>query len=218
MTTITVSTQFGAGGHLLAEAVSKRLGFVYVNDEMVEYVAQKANVTKNWVNSIEKDRGDWLLNFISKLIVPSFIERAMDNRIRIIDESIYISHLKDIMYEIASEGNTVIIGRGSQYILHNHPDAYHVLLVSDLKHRIQLLQKNYNLSRDQAIKAIKKGTKQLKQFYEKLGKIDYNETSLYDLVISTNRIGVDIAEDMICTMVEDLDTSNLGIPLLLKKG
>jgi hypothetical protein len=46
MTTITVSTQFGAGGHLVAEAVSKRLGFAYVNEEMVEFVANKANVSR----------------------------------------------------------------------------------------------------------------------------------------------------------------------------
>jgi cytidylate kinase len=205
MTTITVSTQFGAGGHLVAEAVSKRLDFAYVNEAMVEFVANKANVSKDWVKSIEKDRGDWLLNFISKLIVPSFIEKVTEKRFGVIDESIYIRHLQEIMYELAREGNCIIIGRGSQYILHKRKNVYHVLLISDLEHRIELIEKYYNLSYDESKKAIEKGTKLRKQFYEKLGKYDYNDANLYDLVINTSRISVDIATDMICTMIEDLD-------------
>ena len=57
MSVITIARQFGAGGKTLGELVAKRLGYMLVDEEIVEMVAQEANVSTDWVDSIAREAG-----------------------------------------------------------------------------------------------------------------------------------------------------------------
>ncbi len=202
-TVITVARQFGAGGHTLGEVVAERLGYSLIDEEMVNAVAEKANVSPEWVQSIEKDRGDWLLDFISKLVTPSFMDKIQDDDSRgHINEKIYIEHLSEIMHEIAHEGNAVIVGRGGQYILGDQPHSYHVLLISDFEHRMEFLKGHYNMSDREAELTIYRADKRRFNFYKKLGKKDFDNAMLYHLVLNVSKISLEKAEDIVCRMVE----------------
>ena len=46
----------------------------------------------------------------------------------------------------ADEGDVVVLGRGSQYILDDHPDAFHVLMIDEFDNRVCFMQKNIFMS------------------------------------------------------------------------
>ena len=50
--------------------------------------------------------------------------------------------------------NVVIIGRGSQYILRDRKDTYHILLVANREQRVKFMEKNYNLTPREAVRVI----------------------------------------------------------------
>ncbi|MBW1988464.1 MAG: cytidylate kinase-like family protein [Deltaproteobacteria bacterium] len=200
MPVITIARPFGAGGHTVGRLVAERLGYTLVKEEMVNAVAEKARVSPDWVRSIEKERGNALMNFISGLVSSDFVERLLEDRHGYIDEKIYVDTLSQVMEEIAREGNAVIIGRGGQYLLHDHPNAFHVLLTADDESRVKFLSRHYNLSEAQAKKAVSRGDKRRTNFYKKLKHKDYDDPSLYHMVLNTARVDIDRAVDLICLL------------------
>ena len=170
MAVVTISRQFGAGGHTLGKMVADKLGYSFVDEEIIQLVAKKARVSTNWVESVEKEAGGRLLKFITGLVPRSFIDLVLDDSRGYIDEEIYVDILQEIISRIADEGNAVIIGRGSQYVLRNREDAFHVLLVAQKEDRGHFMETHYDLSPKEAATVVSRQDKRRTNLYRKLGK------------------------------------------------
>ncbi|MCF8068786.1 MAG: cytidylate kinase-like family protein [Desulfobacterales bacterium] len=202
MAVITISRQFGAGGRTLGGMVSKRLAYSLVEDDIIQMIATKANVSPSWVESIEKEAGGLLLKFISGIVSKSFIDKILDDERGYIDEEIYVDTLHKVISQIADEGNAVILGRGGQYVLRKHLDAFHVLLVADMDDRIKFMEQHYKLSREQAILSINKQEKKRVNLYKKFGKDNYESPELYHIVINTSRVTLEDSAMLVENLVK----------------
>ena len=203
MSVITISRQFGAGGKTLGEMISTKLGYTFVDDEIIQMVAKKAKVSKNWVEDIEKEAGGKLLKFMSGLVRKSFVERILDDQRGYIDEEIYVDLLHKIISQIAEEGSAVILGRGGQYILREHPDVFHVLLIADNADRIHFMETHYDLSPSQALQSVNREDKRRVNLYRKFGKENYDQPDLYHLVLNMSKLELETACDLVCELVSD---------------
>jgi cytidylate kinase len=201
MAVITISRQFGAGGITLGKMVAKRLSYAFVDTEIIKMVAEMANVSTDFVKTVEKEAGGKISKVISRLVSSSLMERVLKDERGYIDEEIYLDYLVLIIAQMADEGNVVILGRGSQYILSDHPDAYHFLLIDEFPNRVKFMQERYALSQSRAEQVVKSEDKRRLNLYRKLHKTDYDRPSLYHLVLNMNRISLDQAQEMICGLV-----------------
>ena len=145
MAVITISRQFGAGGLTLGKMVAEKFGYTFADTEIIKMVAEMANVSTNFVETIEKEAGGKFSKFISKTVSKPLVGRILKDERGYIDEEIYLDYLVLIIAQMADDGDVVILGRGSQYILNDHPDAYHILLINAFEDRVKLLQDNYDL-------------------------------------------------------------------------
>jgi cytidylate kinase len=118
-----------------------------------------------------------------------------------IDEEIYLDYLVLIIAQLADDGDVVILGRGSQYILNDHPDAYHILLIDKTENRVQFMQKHYDLSRSRAVQVVKNEDKRRINLYRKLQKTDYDDPNLYHLVLNMSKVSLEKASELICNLV-----------------
>lgn len=193
MAVLTISRQFGAGGRTLGRLAAEKLGYDFVDEEIIQMVAKKARVSTNWVESIEKEAGGRLLKYMSRIVPRSFIDMVLDDQRGYIDEEIYVDLLHQIINRLADEGNVVIIGRGSQYILRDRDDAYHVLLVADKFDRIRFMETHYELSPKEAKLVVNRQVKRRVNLYRKFGKEDYDQPYLYHLVINTSKQDIEKA-------------------------
>ena len=201
MAIITISRQFGAGGRTLGNRVAERLGYAFVDEEIIQMVAKRAKVSPNWVESIEKEAGGRLLKYITKMIPKSFIDLILDDQRGYIDEEIYVDLLHQIINRLADEGNTVIIGRGSQYILRDRENVYHILLVAQKEDRIKFMEDHYDLSPKEAALVVSRQDKRRTNLYRKFGKEDYDQPHLYDLVINCSKQDLKKVTDLVCKLV-----------------
>jgi len=200
MSVITISRQFGAGGKTLGEMVSQKLGYTFVDDEIIQMIAKRAKVSTNWVESIEKEVGGKLLKFMTGLVKKSFIDRVLDNERGYIDEEIYVDLLHKIITQIALEGNVVILGRGGQYILRDMKDVHHVLLIADIADRIRFMETHYNLSTAQALQSVNREDKRRINLYRKFGKENYDHPELYHLVLNMSKLDLEKACELVCEL------------------
>ena len=197
MAVITISRQFGAGGLTLGKMVAKKFGYTFADTEIIKMVAKMANVSTNFVETIEKEAGGKFSKFISKTVSKPLVGRILRDERGYIDEEIYLDYLVLIIAQMGDDGNAVILGRGSQYILNDHPDAYHILLIDGFENRVRFMQKNYDLSQGRATQVVKNEDKRRMNLYRKLSKSDYDNPDLYHLVLNMGRINHDKALELI---------------------
>jgi cytidylate kinase len=202
MTVITISRQFGAGGVTLGREVAQRLGISFFDNELIQMVAEQAKVTTTTVEHIEREAGGKLLKFISSLVSKSLIERVLDDKRGYIDEKIYVDLLHRIIEKIASAGDAVILGRGSQYILRDHPGTVHVLLVAEKHTRFAFMEEHYEMTPPQAVRIVGLEDKRRANLYSKFGREDYDQPALYHLVLNMTRMPIDRACDMVCALAQ----------------
>ena len=201
MAVITISRQFGSGGITVGEMVSEKLGYSFYDSQIIQLIAKKAKVSTNWVETLEQEAGGAFQKFITQLVPKGLVDRILGDTHGYIDEEIYVDLLYLIIKKIADEGNAVILGRGGQYILKDHPDTHHVLLVADKLDRISFIEEKYDLIPKQAAQVVSNDDKRRVNLYRKFGKEDYDSHVHYQVVINTSKVSIEKAADIIYKMV-----------------
>ncbi|WP_419656501.1 hypothetical protein Dvar_55940 [Desulfosarcina variabilis str. Montpellier] len=207
MAVITISRQFGAGGITLGKMVADELGYTFADNDIVQRVAKEANVSTNWVESFEKEAGSKLSRFISSMVSKRWVDRVLGDERGYLDEQIYLDYLVLIIAQLADEGNVVILGRGSQYILNDHPDAVHVLLMNQLENRIKFMMDRYGMDHKKAERTVKNEDRRRTSLYKRLGKTDYEDPRLYNLVLNMSQMTLETARDMVCDLAKQKEAS-----------
>ncbi|MFO8084093.1 MAG: cytidylate kinase-like family protein [Desulfobacterales bacterium] len=210
MAVITISRQFGAGGKTLGQMVADKLGYIFADSEIVSKIAQAANVSETWVENVEKEAGGKLSRVISRMVSKGLVDKVLKDERGYIDEEIYLDYLVVMIAQIAEEGNAVILGRGSQYILRDHPDAVHVLLVNEFENRVKFMMENYDLTYNKAAQTIRSEDKRRANLYRKIGKTDYDRPDLYHLVLNMAQMDMETAENMVIKLVETKEKKKIA--------
>ena len=181
--------------------VAEKFGYTFADTEIIKMVAEMANVSTHFVETVEKEAGGKFQKLMSTLAPKSLVDRILDSDRGYLDEEIYTDMLRHIITKIADAGDAVILGRGGQYILEGRPDTYHILLVADLDYRVKYVEEHFNLIPKQAMLAVAMEDKRRVNLYRKFGIVDYNQTDHYHVVFNMAQIDTEKACDMLCTLL-----------------
>ncbi|RJP89603.1 MAG: cytidylate kinase-like family protein [Desulfobacteraceae bacterium] len=201
MAVITISRQFGAGGRTLGNMVAQKMNYQFLDDQIIQEIAQHTKVTRDTVISMEKDAGGAISRMISSLLSRDYMDRLTGEGKGYLDEDVYVQALYEVMAKLASEGDVVLIGRGGQYILENHEGAFHVLLVANFEDRVKFMQKHYKLTESRAKSIVASAEKKRANLYRKFGREDYNDPIHYHLVLNMSRISLERGVGLVCSLV-----------------
>ena len=203
MSVITISRQFGTGGLTIGKNLAEKLSYTLIDEEIIKLISQKAKVSKDWVQALEKEAGGKLHHFVNRLVPKSLVDRILDDQRGYIDEEIYINLLDQIIRQIAEKDNCIIVGRGGQYILKDRPDTFHILLFADREDRIRFVESQYHLKPSQALQVINAEDKRRNNLYRNFDKSDYDHPMHYHITLNMSKISLDTAADIIIRCMAD---------------
>jgi CMP/dCMP kinase len=179
MAAITISRQLGSEGEAVAQAVAQRLGYRVLSQELINQAAQRAGTPK------------LALAFFDVLGLLDLQPTAEEVQA-------YQQALQQLMAEWAAEGQVIIVGRAGCLWLKAHPDVLHVRIVAPLPQRIERVAQQRAVSW-QAAQAQVEATDRARQTYvQHHHQVDWNDPTLYDLVLNLGRITVEHAAALIC--------------------
>lgn len=202
MAVITISRQFGSGGKALGKMLAEELGYVFADSDIVSRIARAANVSETWVETVEKEAGGKLSRVITRMVSKGLVDKVLKDERGYIDEEIYLDYLVVLVAQIAEEGNVVIMGRGSQYILRGHPDAIHILLVNEFENRVKFVIEQQDVSYNKAAQLVRSEDKRRASLYKRIGKSDYDRPDIYDLVLNMAELDLETAKNMVLNLVK----------------
>ena len=205
MTVVTIRGQLGSGAPEIGKLIARKINADYVDREIIAKVAEQLNQTHNSVEEKEMPAGTFLgrLEEILNHYPPVLSSNNPGTSIFLspleipIDDPSYFSGLQSVIKELANEPHIVICGRGSQFILKDHPYAFHVLTVSPLDMRIKHVIEEYQLSEDEAKKKIISHDSSRHEFIKRYFKAELEDPVNYDLVVNTAHLNFQAAASII---------------------
>jgi cytidylate kinase len=190
---ITISRQFGAGGRTLGEKLCERFGFHLVDELVIDELARKAKVKGDWLTAMEKEASSTLLGLLSSIVSSGHFLKTPAAPGEDFERKKYKDFLRRIMTAMANEGGYVLLGRGSQFVLREHPKVFRILLVAEYEDRVKFMVQRYGLSEQEAKKIIKEKENQRAAVATKIFGADIDDAKLYHIVLNTSLIPLDRA-------------------------
>lgn len=181
MAIIAISRGTFTGGQELAEHLAAQLGYKSLSREvMLDAAASFGVPVEKFIEAMEKP--------------PTFWERLTGER------SDYLNYLRAALSERARAGNLVYHGYAGHLLLPGVSHVIRVRAIADLETRIQTAMARNNVDRKEAIARVKKIDKERSDWMRFLFNVDWQEPSLYDIVLNLTRLGIPAASDLVARM------------------
>jgi len=174
---ITFSRKMGTNGSEIARRAAEQLGYSFYDTEAIENAAQEMGFLED---------------------VRKIDEKAPSRFLRVISQKpeVYLDRLHSVIYELASRGNAVFLGRGSHMLLRSFRCALNIRVIASLEIRIENLVKREWL-REVAIRTIEKTDHERGAFIKFAFRVDWDNPELYDLVLNMDNLTIDLAVDSV---------------------
>ena len=171
---ITINRKFGAAGGKIGRKVADRLGFEYVDHDLVERAAVKANLT---------------------------LAQSLFGVYRTTMEDRFMEAQKKVIEQFGNKGHCVIVGRNADAILREFDDTLHVFIYGAESWRLEYIRNLYpdlpynelkNLLHD-----VDKGRIKYCSYYTQR---EFGLAENYDLCLCSSSLGIEKCVDIICNI------------------
>lgn len=192
---ITISREFGSGGHSIGKQVAKKLGVPFLDGEIVNQTAIESGYCKELIEEQGETATSANRWFDISAASTMYFQSPQDE--------IFLAQRKVIL-EAAKKGPCVIVGRCSDYILRRADiPCINVLIHSDMENRkVRILERYGDIKDVDVEKRIKKKDKQRRTYYRYYTDQHWGDYSNYDLALDSGTLGEDVCVDMICELAE----------------
>ena len=200
---ITVEREYGSGGAAIAERLANRLGWQLWDRDLTAEIAREAKVTREAVHRCD-ERVDPLLSRLFSVYARGSYERTLPvSEARHFNADAMVAMLHKVIEQVAAKGNSVIVGRGSPYILRNRPDVFHVFIYAPDDEKIRRL-KSIGQSEKEARQLIQDVDHERSSFIRHYFHKDWPYRPLYNLMLNS-KFGDEYALDKILREIDALE-------------
>lgn len=198
MRAITISREYGSGGGEIAARLASHLGWRLLDHEIVERVASEMGTSIEEAEARDERTEGFLARAFAGLqfLEPAFM--ADDASIALLtNEETYRETVSEIVKAAASQGQVVIVGRGSQLLLAQQRDVLHVRIVAPFEKRVTYVMQRERVNQASAESRIKMKDHDRIRHLEAGYHQKPFDAHLYDIVLNTSFLSLDNAVTII---------------------
>lgn len=181
---ITISREYGSGGHYVGELLAKRMGLNFYDKNLINLISKKSGLSKEYV----EENSQKLASF-----------KYIDNN----DDRIFIAEEK-VIKDLAKKESCVIVGRCADYILKDNKDTIKVFLYSSSQDKVKRAVKYYNLEEDKALKEINKINSERAKHYKYYTNRDWYDFANYDIALNVDYLGVEKTTELLEQVIREV--------------
>jgi cytidylate kinase len=207
MAIVAISHEMGAGGPEIGNQLAERLGYRYVDQELISEAARRYGLLEEKLSHLDETK-------------PSLFERFDAETRR------YITVIQTVLYEFAEADNVVLMGRGGQWLLRGIPHVLRVRVMAPFDFRVKRLVKkmaaqvgegtNPRSLADMVRRDDMGKTGRMRYLYE----VDVRDPALYDVVINTEKLTTEAALDLLSGLLRrpEVATTEAGRQILADRA
>ena len=187
-TIITISREFGSGGHFIGEEVAKRMNIPYYDKDIIFQIAEKTGYSESFI----QEQSEYAPS--KNLFAYAFVGR--DRTGSSLSDQVYVAQTQ-VIRDLAQKGSCVIIGRCADYILKDRDDVLNVFIHGDMPEKTQRIMGLYNVGEKEAVKMMADTDKRRMTNYNFYTDQKWGKASNYTLCLNSSQLGYDRCEKII---------------------
>lgn len=217
MSVITISRQFGSGGDEIAALICKQTGFKLFDKHLLAVAAFESGLADQEIVDYCEDNFK-VKNFFERLFSPSRpvaqarIWKEDVHGVRVVEEMPLnedhaLACVQKAVQRAYQLGDFVIVGRGGQALLKDHPEVLHVRVIAPNEDRLLRVRNSPVMAGHTYSDAAEErratqvllenrdaaSARYLKRFYG----VDWADPGLYHLLINTGKLPLEAAARLI---------------------
>ncbi len=202
MPVVTIRGKLGSGAPEIGREVAGQLQIDYIDREIIGQVAARLHLQEQDILAKEMPpcslrgriaealaRGYSVGDGIQGVYLP-FWQMPLD-------DGSYLDAMTSFIKELARDHSAVIYGRGSQFILRDHPKALHVSVVAPFKVRLKRVIDSMELNEERAKQEMTRFDNSAREFMKRFFGVEMEDPTHYDLVINTEHFNFETATKLI---------------------
>jgi len=143
---------------------------------------------------------------IEMLPAETYIELAGDpsSAAQKVNDKAFLEATTSVIKDLATSGNVVIIGRGSNIILADTPGVIHVGLVAPLDVRADTVMRREHFTREEATAYVEELEQARITFFRKFFKVNANDPAMYHMVLNMGLLQQKTAAEVVAHAAGDI--------------
>lgn len=191
---ITIARGYGSGGREIGKLVANKLGINYYDKDIITLTTEQSGNTEHYVeNNEQKIANSAFYNFYSQFYYEGAESTKCDKLFNV---------EKNVMIDLVSNGDCVILGRLGNYIFKDYKNTLHIFIDSNIENKIARVMKRDNLSLNDAKAKIKRVETERKNHCKHFSNAEWGATSTYDLTFNSSKYSVDEIANIIVSLVK----------------
>jgi cytidylate kinase len=198
---ICISHTTGAGGESVARAAAERLGYRFVDEEIVVEAAEREDIDPEVVADVERRR-TFLESWTEALDTGTDISTAATAAGGVVwvpaswqpeTRRDYPPFLRDLIRQVildtADKGDVVIASHAASYALAGRNGVLRVLVTASPETRAARIREARDLGEKDAAKALKDADAGREDYLRRFYDVEREQPTDYDLVVNTDVLG-----------------------------
>ena len=185
---ITISREFGSGGHFIGQEIAKKLGIAYYDKDIVAQIAEKSGLSPDYISEHAElsPRKGWF----------AYAFTGRNSAGKSVGDIVYEEQRK-IILEIAEKEPCVIIGRNADFILKDRDDVLNVFIHGDMPEKKERISRLYQVSEEKAVKMMEDVDKRRMTNYNFYTDQKWGKAENYTLTLNSSKLGYERCENII---------------------
>jgi cytidylate kinase len=206
---VTIEREYGSGGGEIAQLLAKRLGWKLWDQLLTEEIARLANCPKAVVE-VREERTDPLYYRLFKSFLRGSYEGSLNaHKLGVVDSESILRITERVVQKAASEGNCVIVGRGSQQFLKDRQDTLRLFLYAPREDKVRrLLARGKSASEAQQL--VDTVDRERIDFIQKYFGVEWPARAVYHGMMNTT-VGDEKVVRIILDYMATLDTAAVSV-------
>ena len=198
---ITISRQFGTGGHEIGAEIARRLGVKLLDKQILNEVAKRAPRMEEAMEKIEARNPLWrddFTNFYRNYMAKAEYDGAEQDQT---SHELFDAQCQ-IIRQIASKESCVIVGRCGFYIFKDHPNALKIFIHSTEECRKRRIAERYGLDLRDAAAMVVDNDYSRELYTKSFTGCEWTDARNYDVSLDVRKFGINGAVDFLMKTIE----------------
>jgi hypothetical protein len=165
--------------------VGRKLGWQVYDQEMLDYLAQEANLRQDPTEGLGPAAASWVEARLQALLREQNLSQHPS-----------VVNLARVVLALAARGQAVLIGRGAGYLL-PRSTTLHVRVVAPLEDRVAYVAQWLRLTTDEAAEKVRLRDQRRAEFITTHFHRSPAEVHQYDMVLNSSQLGEEVCAELI---------------------
>lgn len=186
---ITVSREYGSGGHYIADKLAKTFNLPIYDHRMLDMMAEEKGIDLSRMKKYDE---------VSKKIFIHRTVRGASNS----PEEVLAEMQFDFLKEKAEEGKSfVVVGRCAESVLKEYPALISIFISGDEDAKVKRIQEVRSMGKDEAKKAMERHDKERKAYHNYYCPVKWGDSRNYEVCLNSSKLGLDETANILETYI-----------------